>query len=99
MRLRRREVRGRRSCVAERFLSERNLLSCCCGQSLRRLNHHRCLFFFLFLLGWAQLHAAAQQGTILYADATADDVASEGAFAANINAIATLDVASDLAHN
>src|SRR5205823_12334988 len=46
-----------------------------------------------------QLHAAAEHGAIFHADARADHITGQSAFAADVHAVAALDVASDLAHD
>src|ERR1700738_2651337 len=72
-----------------------SLLSCACCHDL---GHLRTRGFFLLLAG-RQLHAATEYRAIFHADAPADDIAGKRAFAADIHAIAALDIARDLAHN
>src|SRR6266496_317844 len=53
----------------------------------------------MLLLGGRQLHAATKHRAIFHADALADHVAGKCAFAADVHAVAALDVARDLAHD
>src|SRR5437879_4229131 len=56
------------------------------------------LALFLFLVA-AHLDAALERGAIFHADANSGDVSADRAFAANVDPIATLDVARYLAHD
>src|SRR6266550_4619021 len=69
-------------------------LSCSCCKRLWRF-----LGFLALLLSGCQLHAAAKHGAIFHADARADHITGQCAFAADVHAVAALNVASDLAHD
>ena len=52
-----------------------------------------------FVAWLADVDAALEEGAVFDGDAGGDDVAGEGAFAANVDAIGGLAVAADLAEN
>ena len=53
----------------------------------------------MLLVGRVQLHTATQHVAVFDADALADHVAGESAFAADVHAIAAFDIAGDFAHD
>src|SRR5215469_10593218 len=67
-----------------------------CAERLRHFVHRR---RFLLFSSWRELHATAEHGAIFYADTGADHVSGKQAFAADVHAVAALDVAGDLAHD
>src|SRR5580704_3452668 len=82
----------------------RRLRAGSCGQSLRRLSHGRLRslrlrLVLLLLITAPHLDAAFEHGAVFHADAYGGNVSRDRAFAANIHAVAAIDVSIHLAHH
>src|ERR1700756_4736454 len=102
-----REKRGTRAaCPLSSCLGEKNL---CAGRGRNRfwligrfclvLRLMLSLMFLVLSLCCSHLHAALDHGAIFHADAGSDYVPGETAFGADIQAVAALNIALDLAHD